>query len=103
MKHTNRRLGFGSPLVISPQRPGLYTGMKVESDHGFGVDARLGIYRQGPALTDGESLTVRGDLAGRVHLTKGFALRAGGAIGGGSNDAQSRPNLEGSGGFVARF
>lgn len=92
-------LGFGSPLVTTMQRPGLYTGMSVDSDKGFGVDARLGVYRQGPALTDGESIAWRGDLAGRVRVVKGLSLRAGGAVG----TSDNRANLEGSAGIVAAF
>jgi hypothetical protein len=95
-------LGFGAPLPTMALRPGLYTGMSVDSRHGFGVDARFGAYRQGPALTDGDSLAIRGDLGARVDLGRHVGVRVGGAIGAPSRSV-STPNLEGSAGVVARF
>jgi hypothetical protein len=74
-------LGFGSPLVTQLLRPGLYGGVGIASEAGFGVDLYGGVFRQGPGTLD--SVGPRGDLVGRVPIpgTRSLYLRLGGSVG----------------------
>lgn len=92
-------LGFGSPVVTTIQRPGLYGGVTVDKKDLLGVDFRTGIFRQGPAVLD--SAGWRADLVGRVTLVPSLELRGGGAVGFHEND--DAPDVEGSAGLAVSF
>lgn len=92
-------LGFGSPIVTTIQRPGLYGGVTVDKKHLLGVDLRTGMFRRGPDVLG--SAGWRGDLVGRVTLVPPLELRGGGAVGFHAND--DTLDFEGSGGLVLSF
>jgi hypothetical protein len=70
--------GFGASTSTTTMRPGFYTGATVDTESGFGVDARVGGHRAGPSRVD--HFTGRGDVVVRIPVTERLRVRPGGGV-----------------------
>jgi hypothetical protein len=88
--------GGGAPFATSILRPGIYTGGGFVLDNKMAFDMRMGLYRQGPSVSDMGGF--RMDIAGRGPLTDEISLRLGGNVG--FHDHSLPVDFEGSLGLI---
>jgi hypothetical protein len=89
-------LGIGSPSISTLRRPGGYVGADVALGT-VDLQARIGVFRAGPALFDDTNL--RADVALYVPIVEPLSLRVAGAVGENSDGTSG----EGGAGLRAVF